>query len=349
MLPKISVIIPVYNVENYLHRCVDSVLNQTFQEFEIILINDGSTDKSGGICDDYAQRDSRITVIHKKNARVAAARNDGLKMAKGKYVSFIDSDDWIEPEMFQRMITKADEYQLDFIMCDYKKRSDSYEQNKTQPIRSGFYSKENIVNELYKCLIMFDDIEFPPTISNWVCFFRAEFLKCYNLKYDEDIHYCEDSLFGSKVMYHANNFYYLKDHYYYNYFYNPNSTTNTYNEQKWQSYLKINERLKKYFESTNEFDLSRQIKINMLYFSLNELGQIKYSTNNFEQRINMVKQIMYHPKVKEIFEDFKLPNVSWKTKLIILMIKFKFFRTYNFLIVNQKSLGKTIKSSEVVH
>ncbi|MEH6954670.1 glycosyltransferase family 2 protein [Neobacillus drentensis] len=339
MLPKISVVIPVYNVENYLHRCVDSILNQTFQDFEIILVDDGSLDNSGQICDAYAQKDKRIKVIHKKNARVSAARNDGIKIAKGKYLSFIDSDDWIEPGMYQEMVNKVEELELDFIMCDYKKKSNNYEDKRTQPIRGGYYSKDDIKNELFHCLIMFDQIEFPPTISNWVCLFNLKFLKRNNLYYDEDIHYCEDSILGSKIIYHATSFYYLKDHYYYNYFYNPASTTNTYNKNKWNAYLKINERLKIYFGKTIEYDFTRQIKINMLYFTLNTLGQLKYSGCDGKERLNRIQEIMRHPKVTEIFEDFKLPNVSWKTKVTILLIRFKLVRLYRLFILNKRRPG----------
>lgn len=333
MLPKISVIIPVYNVENFLHRCVESVLKQSLQDFEIILVNDGSQDHSGEICNDYARKDKRITVVHKNNARVSAARNDGLKMAKGKYVSFIDSDDWIEPDMFQKMYKKAEELNLDIVMCDYKKKSVTDDQTRTQPIRGGFYSREDIKDELFPCLIMFDHIEFPPTISNWACLFKLEFLKIKNLYYDEEIHYCEDSLLGSKAMYHANNFYYLKGHYYYNYFNNPNSTTNTYNEKKWISYLKINERLNQYFEKDYVFDFSRQLKINMLYFTLNALGQIKHSRRGARERENMIKDIMHHPKVRDVFKEFEFPDVSWKMKVAILMIKYRMAKAYNYLVL----------------
>ncbi|MEH7076819.1 glycosyltransferase family 2 protein [Neobacillus drentensis] len=339
MLPKVSVVIPVYNVESYLQRCVDSILNQTFQDFEIILINDGSKDNSGQICDEYAQKDKRIKVIHKKNARVSAARNDGIKIAKGKYLSFIDSDDWIEPEMYQVMVNKAEELNLDVIMCDYKKKSNNYEYKRTQPIREGYYSKDDIKNELFRCLIMFENIEFPPTISNWVCLFNIKFLKRNNLYYDEDIHYCEDSILGSKIMYHAASFYYFKNHYYYNYFYNPASTTNTYNENKWNAYLKINERLKIYFGNTFEYDFTRQIKINMLYFTLNTLGQLKYSGYDSKERLSRIQKIILHPKVTEIFEDFKLPNVSWKMKVAILLIKFKFVRLYSLFVLNKRRLN----------
>lgn len=308
-------------------------MTQSFQDFEIILINDGSTDKSGIICDEYARKDHRIKVIHKKNARVAAARNDGIKMARGTYVSFIDSDDWIEPEMFQVMVSKAEELKLDFIMCDYKKKSDDYEDKRTQPIRGGYYSRKDIKNDLFQCLIMFEHIELPPTISNWVCLFNTHFLLENNLLYDEDIHYCEDSLYGSKVMYHAKDFYYLKNQHYYNYFYNPNSTTNTYNEKKWNSYLKINQRLIEYFGDASEFDFSRQIKVNMLYFTLNALGQLKYAKYNSVERKNIIKEIMSHPKVKEMFKSFKTPTVPIGLNIAILLIKYRRVKLYNALIL----------------
>ncbi len=101
--PKISIIVPVFNVEKYLAKCIKSILNQIFTDFELILINDGSVDNSGEICDEFAKYDSRIKVIHTKNKGQSSARNLGLKIAKGDYVGFVDSDDWIEPEMYKQL------------------------------------------------------------------------------------------------------------------------------------------------------------------------------------------------------------------------------------------------------
>ena len=92
----ISVIVPVYNVENYIAQCIESVIKQTYTKFEIILVNDGSKDNSGKICDEYALKDERIKVIHKENAGVSSARNVGIKQSKGQWITFIDSDDWVE-------------------------------------------------------------------------------------------------------------------------------------------------------------------------------------------------------------------------------------------------------------
>lgn len=114
----ISVIIPVYNVEPYLRRCVDSILTQSYQGFEILLIDDGSTDASGKICDEYAEQDSRIIVIHQKNKGVSAARNAGLDACNGEYIAFVDADDWIEKCMLQELATAVKKNEADFAVCN---------------------------------------------------------------------------------------------------------------------------------------------------------------------------------------------------------------------------------------
>jgi len=116
-MSEISVIVPVYNVEKYLPRCVDSILGQTFCDFELILIDDGSTDSSGRICDDYAAHDSRIRVIHQENRGQAAARNRALDIAQGEYIGFVDSDDYIHPQMYEILMRHAREHDADISVC----------------------------------------------------------------------------------------------------------------------------------------------------------------------------------------------------------------------------------------
>ena len=103
-MPELSVIVPVYNAEKYLHKCVDSILSHTYRDCELLLVDDGSPDQCGTICDAYAVQDSRVKVIHKANGGVSEARNVGLDQAKGNYISFIDPDDWVEPDMFRSTI-----------------------------------------------------------------------------------------------------------------------------------------------------------------------------------------------------------------------------------------------------
>ena len=120
---KISIIVPVYKVEPYLRKCLDSIVGQTYQKLEIILVDDGSPDSCGAICDAYAARDERIRVIHKENGGVASARNAGLDAATGDYIGWVDSDDWIEADMFECLLKGAEDYDADIVVCG---REDSY-------------------------------------------------------------------------------------------------------------------------------------------------------------------------------------------------------------------------------
>ena len=120
-MPYLSIIIPVYNKAEYLASCVDSILKQTFTDFELILVDDGSTDGSGAWCDHYARSDQRVVVIHQVNQGVSAARNSGLNAAKGSYIGFADGDDQLEPDMYELLLALANEHQADVAVCGVKK------------------------------------------------------------------------------------------------------------------------------------------------------------------------------------------------------------------------------------
>ena len=115
-MPKLSIIVPVYKVEQYIHKCVDSILKQTFEDFELILVDDGSPDNCGKICDEYARKDERVRVIHKENGGVSSARNKGILEAKGEYISFIDPDDWIELKMYEEIFDFINANDVD-VLC----------------------------------------------------------------------------------------------------------------------------------------------------------------------------------------------------------------------------------------
>jgi glycosyltransferase involved in cell wall biosynthesis len=138
-MKKISVIVPVYNVEEYLHRCVDSILLQTHKDLEVILINDGSTDNSGRICDWYKNQDHRIKVVHKENGGLSSARNAGLDIANGEYIGFVDSDDWIAHDMYEYMLNLIDDTGSDVAVINYILVNDVLE-----------YSQERITYKTYE-------------------------------------------------------------------------------------------------------------------------------------------------------------------------------------------------------
>lgn len=120
-----SVIVPCYKVEQYLPNCIESVINQSYPNWELILIDDGSPDQSGNICDEYAIRDSRIKVIHKLNAGVAAARNSGIEMATGDYATYLDGDDFLHPDCLKTLVHIAEQQKADIVQCGYVRGNDT--------------------------------------------------------------------------------------------------------------------------------------------------------------------------------------------------------------------------------
>ncbi|EJG3290978.1 glycosyltransferase, partial [Campylobacter coli] len=145
-------IVPIYNVEKYLRQCLDSIIAQTLKDIEIILVNDGSTDNCGVICDEYALKDKRIQVIHKTNAGLGAAYNTGLEMASGEYIGFVESDDWIEPNMYEELYAKAKETDVDVCLSGYFLNNNQSTKKELQLLESIDDSIFNILN--YPQLLM---------------------------------------------------------------------------------------------------------------------------------------------------------------------------------------------------
>lgn len=148
--PLVSIVVPVYNVEDYLTECVESLLAQTLTEIEIILVDDGSTDRCPSICDDYAERDARIKVIHKKNGGLSDARNAGLAICKGEYIGFVDSDDTVESDMYELLYCNAKKYEADISMCRSNRIVNrSIIRPNTSKNKQVFFGRENIIRFLF--------------------------------------------------------------------------------------------------------------------------------------------------------------------------------------------------------
>lgn len=199
----ISVIVPVYKVEKYIHKAVNSILEQTYRNLEVILVDDGSPDNCPKICDEYAAKDKRVKVIHQKNMGLAAARTSGIIKAKGEYVSFIDSDDWIESDMLEKMTLAAEKNCADIVICDYK--TFNGDEEKTCEIHRQKLNNEWTV-EKFRDEFLFDNY------ANFMC------NKLYSKKLLNNIFIpniiFEDLYVGAELFAKANKIYYVKECYY---------------------------------------------------------------------------------------------------------------------------------------
>ena len=186
----VSVIIPVHNIENYVERCVESVLNQTYKELEIILVDDGSTDNSGGICDDMASKDSRCIVIHQKNQKLSGARNTGLHHANGTYISFIDGDDYLHPQMIGTLVKLLEEHkdcQISMVYGQSVSEKSEYGSTAISRLDSvcNFYTR----NEYLKILLSDSSIESFQFHVVWNKLYKASTIKgkAFDKVFNEDL------------------------------------------------------------------------------------------------------------------------------------------------------------------
>ena len=187
----ISIIIPVYNAEKYLNCCIDSILAQTFTDFELLLINDGSKDKSGAICDGYAKKDNRVRVFHKENGGVSSARNMGLDNARGERISFVDADDWLESDFLAILFGDTSMADLTYFGCQY-----CYDDNSvTSYIPAEFYSQDR--NDIEKCLGHLKDNKqnFEYLGYTWNKLFKMSIVKEHSISFIEGLMVREDELF----------------------------------------------------------------------------------------------------------------------------------------------------------
>lgn len=334
----ISIVVPVYNAEKYLDKCIQSIINQKYSNLEIILVDDGSKDNSLGLCKKYAENDKRIKVIHKENGGVSTARNAGIESASGDFIAFIDSDDYIDENMYFNMMQKASEYKCDVVMCDCYKINGDKKEVFTHDIRSGFYNKKHLYKEYFDKLLMLDSINYPPTITNVVMLIKTDIIKSNKLKYKEGIKFSEDLLFGSQVMYYANSFYYLKGECYYNYINNPTSATNTYYEKKWDNFISLYKEIKDFFEERKDFDFSKQIYYCLLFFIYNSVGNIYGSNKKPYDKKKDILNILNNKEVRQMFDniDIKSLNLSKKQKLITYCYKYKIFIFALILYMSRK-------------
>ena len=277
--PLISVIVPIYNVEKYLHKCIDSIIKQTLKDIEIILVNDGSTDNSEKIIDEYAQKDNRIIAIHKENGGQSSARNMGLDIAKGKYIGFIDSDDWADLDMYQNMYNEITNTDSDICVCARKSYSNDYKLEYTLDIDNeifdfNIYKKQDYITNrlLYK-----------HTVSSCNKIYSADLIKENNIRF-KDVSYVgsEDAFFNYCFILISNKICTINQSYYNN-LGRVGSTVRSYNQGYMTRTSNLVKSMDEYSQNIKQENLAKEIiPIFLLFFFQWNISRLKlYSKERY--------------------------------------------------------------------
>ncbi len=265
----ISIIVPVYNAEKDLVKCLDSVVNQTLKNVEIIFVDDGSTDNSGAICKEYAAKDDRIVYFYKENEGLAAARQDGIERAHGEYVGFVDSDDWLELNMYERMYTVATEHNADVVFCNCYKDEDKKNKYYLEP---GVYDRERIEKEILPRSLAGITPKGENDVirwCNWLRIYRMSLIKENGLKFGRGFRRSQDLQLTFESALYAEKYVSINDEYLYhnrseN---NGNSLSRGYTKNYWKLIRPLIDKLYEDVENYKKQDLSDQMHLCVFFFA----------------------------------------------------------------------------------
>ena len=335
-MPKLSVIVPVYNTEKYLRECVDSILAQTFTDFELILVDDGSTDGSGAICDEYAAKDPRIQVIHQQNGGATVARRSGVRIARGEYVTFVDSDDWIDKDMYRIMLTWEP---AGIIICNMTKATNDGMFDIKCCVDSGEYDKQALIDRFYP-VMLFDFERCQPAVHPSLCnkLIRADIIRNVIENVSENITYGEDALCSYACILDAERIY-LTDQQLYYYRENPKSVSNVYNKQMCATLIELGEEMERLFTERN-YDLQSQI---YGYLARNSLecirNELLYNTDAIlKEKKNRTIQFVEDSLIMRSL-CYAIPLIKdQKTKIKMILAKHKRIGMLNLLYLGRNSM-----------
>ena len=318
----LSIIVPVYNVGSFLPKCINSIISQTFTDFELILVDDGSTDNSVEICDAAAKKDSRVRVIHKENGGVVSARKAGLSVAVGKYAGYVDGDDWIDEHMYEHMVNAMEKYNCDMVMCDVE------HENKSVPLSSGsthinisggYYNREQLENNVFPKMIytgVFYKFGIYPVI--WNKLYKREKLIKHQMAVDDDIRTGEDAACVYPYLLECDSLYFLENLSLYHYRRSRTQMTVSYDS----SYFDC-------FKSLYEF-LSNSSIANSPYSN-----QLEYYQEKLRKKLFWL--ILYTDE--ETKEDFKSVDVAKYHEELLFEIS-----SYNSLLLYPDNFAEIINS-----
>ncbi len=323
-MPLVSVIMPVYNVENYLNKCIESVVNQTYKNLEIILVDDGSTDNSPLICDNWAKKDSRIRVLHKLNSGAGFSRNQGIENSTGEYIFFVDSDDYLDFETVEKCILKANETFADLIIFGKNEFSDDGN-IKSVPLNSNkdiFVGRE-VIDELLPSLFTY---KIGVGISVWGKMYKASVIKKNNIKFlSEREIFSEDAYFTTEIFGFLSLVAVINENFYY---YRKSNTSYTKQFKKNHQALNdsfLEESLLLCKKNKYPVKISNSICTRYLMFTLAGMKQIINSEYTLSEKYTLIKDFFKNGLLLKILSKEVIKSQKILSRIFWRMLKLRLY------------------------
>ncbi|MBO5136224.1 MAG: glycosyltransferase family 2 protein [Clostridia bacterium] len=322
MIPTLSVIVPIYNVEKYLNRCVDSLICQITDEIEIILVDDGSPDNCGKICDEYAKAYPQIKVIHKENGGLVSARKAGTVEAKGEYIASLDGDDWYDDNFFKKILEIIKKYSPDIIRFDWRNVYEDKIIEKHVGLKSGLYTKEDIERDIFPILIEDENsLYYDTSIVDAVV--NRELYVPVQLNISDDVDIGEDAVCTKPIICGANSMYVMND-ILYNYRINTNSMTKGHKPFDLYYPMRVGQSFEENIDA-EKFDFQAQIYRYVAHNLFNACSSQFYYNKPYKEIINDIKSCLKEPYYRKTIKNCKFGRKNYKGRISLLALKYKCF------------------------
>ncbi|MFV8808137.1 glycosyltransferase family 2 protein [Aerococcus urinaeequi] len=340
--PLVSIVVPAYNSSKFIDRCLVSICNQTYQELEIIVINDGSTDDTEKKIINYVNKDPRIKYIRTENSGVSNARNLGINISTGEYIGFVDSDDYIDINMISHMVNIAEKYNLDLISCTYQRVKDNDSIAEKSVIDEGFYDRNKLRTDIFPELFGNSRLQYFLPLNIVTKLFKRQIISSHGINFKSELKYGEDLLFTQEYFMHCDNFYFIGDKPMYKYAFNSDSVTNVYKKNYWENLkLGISYR-EELIKNLPEKLKGKQIEYRVIQSSMAALMNVmKNHSSSSLSKINEIKKIVIDKKVQKSLKKVSFENFSIKRKVLAVLMKFRsYYLVYSILLIMKIKLYK---------
>lgn len=350
----ISVVVPIYNAEKYLIRCIESIQNQTYSNLEIILVDDGSPDRCPEICDQKMKEDCRIKVIHKQNAGQGLARNDGLKIATGKYITFVDADDWISLTHVENLYCELCRYQADAALGNHTRVNADGEQIRRHiPLERGLYEGADVVDKLLLPLIGAEasdtrDVVINSSVS--MNLYSLDLIREKGIRFiSERYAVAEDFYFNVDFFYHADKIVITDENGYF-YVHNPESTCEKYNPKRFERtlnyYKEISERVEKY--AISEIAEQRMWRSFLMKIRV-AIRHIVLSDLSYKEKLLQIEEILCNDIVSRVLRNYPIEAYGRSMRLLAQMMRQKRIRAVYLLMWMREKARHTKTLRNALH
>lgn len=327
---SLSIIVPIFNAAEYLCQCLNSILTQKYSDFELILVNDGSSDASGEICEKYKRQNNNIVYICQENAGLVSARRAGISAASGQYIGFVDADDWIDKDYFQRMVRIAQEYGLDVVCSKYLESSKTEEFEAPDQQKSGYYTREKLYSLKQNMMYMDPYYSFGIYPSLWSKIIKREHLMKWQTSVPHKITLGEDAaVFYAVMLKECQKVYILNDNFGYHYRQTPDSMVHKFNGKLTRNVMALMRYLEKVFED-EEDGFQRQKQLYYLMLIKWCIGNELNSKNGIREKIHKIKELRHFSPVSETLENNIYQATPTSSRILFELFK----REWYFSLVN---------------